>query len=387
MVVDGTLVEGTVAPGFEGVRDEFATVLAEERAEPGAQLAAYVHGRQVVDLWAGDGMTGDALTGVYSSTKGAAYLVVALLVQQGAIGLDRTVAHYWPEFAAEGKADVTVRQLLTHQAGLIGVDGGFTPDEIADDRAIAERLAGLRPYWRPAAAFGYHGYVIGALAGEVVRRATGRSIQVLYEEWIRAPYGLDLYLGLPDVLEPRYQPIRPRLTSEGEQAALRASWPSPHGFMGIAYNLNAVPPTDPVAFPNSRAVRAGGQASAGGVGSARGLAALYAAATSEVGGRAPLLVPETLAEFSMLHTAGTDLVRGDGTAYALGFEAKGVQYPFLGATAFGHGGTAGCEAFADPRSGVTYGYTRRRCTPGWGAPENERLAAAVLRAATASVTP
>lgn len=383
MQVDEILVDGTVAPGFEDVRAEFAAVVVEERGEPGAQLAASVHGRQVVDLWAGDGMTGESLTGVYSCTKAAAYLVAALLVQKGVLALDRPVARYWPEFAAGGKADITVRQLLTHQAGLIGVDGGFAPDEIADDRAIAERLADQRPYWRPGHAVGYHGYVIGALVGEVVRRACGRPLHELYEERIRAPYGTELYLGLPDELEPRYQAVRPRLMSEAEQAALLASWPNPDGFAGIAYNLNAAPPTDPVDFPNSRAVRAGGQASAGGVGSARGLAALYAAATGEVGGRPPLLAPETIAEFSMLHTTGADLVRGD-QQYALGFEAKALQYPFLSAGAFGHGGTSGCEAFADPRSGVTYGYTRRRCAPGWGAPENRRLGAAILRGALAA---
>lgn len=375
-----TRVQGTVAEGFGEVREEFAAFITEERGEPGAQLAAFLNGRQVVDLWAGEEVTGESLTGVYSSAKGAAYLLVALLVQEGVLDLDRAVAYYWPEFAAGGKAGVTLRGLLAHRAGLVGADGGFTIEEIADDRLIAGRMAAQRPYWRPGSAYGYHAFVIGALVGEVVRRATGRSIQELYEERIRAPYGQDLYLGLPEALEPRYLEVLPRLLTPEQQAQLAAYAPSPYSIAGISYNLNAARPFDPVELPNSRKVRALGQASAGGVGSARGLAALYAAAISGVDGRAPLLEPETLAEFSMLHSTGTDLVRGPAH-YALGFEAKGMRYPFLGANAFGHDGTAGSDGFADPRSGITYGYTRRRCTPGWGAPENDRLAAAILRAA------
>jgi CubicO group peptidase (beta-lactamase class C family) len=373
-------VRGTVAEGYERVRDEFAAVVAEERGESGPQLAAYVHGRQVVDLWAGEGVTGDSLTGVYSSTKGAAFLVVALVVQDGGIDLDRPVARYWPEFAVAGKAGITVRDVLTHRAGLIGVDGGFTPAELADDRLIAERLAVQRPFWRPGAAYGYHAYVIGALLGEVVRRVTGRTIQELYEELIRVPFDLDLYLGLPEELEPRYLPVLPRLLTSEQESALYADLPSP--LMAVAYNLHGASPTDPTQVPNTRAMRARGQASAGGVGSARGLARLFSAAISGLDGRAPLLKPETLAEFSMLHSTGTDLVRGDGVHYTLGFEAKGTQLPFLGPDAFGHTGTAGCDAFADPGSGIAYGYTRRRCVPVWEAPENRRLASALHQAAT-----
>lgn len=374
-------IRGTVADGFEQVREEFAAVLAEEPGEPGAQLAAYVHGRQVVDLWAGEDLTGDSLTGVFSSGKGAAYLVVALLVQEEILALDDTVAGYWPEFAAEGKGDITLRQLLAHRAGVVGVDGGFSPDELADDRLIAARLAAQRPFWRPGTAYGYHCFGIGALLGEVVRRVTGSSLQQVYEERIRRPYELDLYLGLPDSLEHRYATMRPWLATPEQQAVVDANWPKLDTIAGIAYNLNATPPTDQVRFINTREVRALGQASAGGVGNARGLAELYAAAVGEFRGRPPLLKPDTVAEFATLSSTGADLVTGAQDRFALGFEAKGARYPFLGPDAFGHSGSAGSEAFADPRSGVTYGYTRRRFAFFFSAPENDRLAAAVLRAA------
>ncbi|MBK3569501.1 serine hydrolase domain-containing protein, partial [Streptomyces sp. MBT62] len=129
-------IHGTVADGFETVREEFAAFVSTERADYEGQLCAFVHGRQVVDLWAGPGTEGDSLYGVFSSTKGAAHLVVALLVQDGTLELDRKVTYYWPEFASEGKGALTLRELLAHRAGLVGTDTGFTLDELADDRAV-----------------------------------------------------------------------------------------------------------------------------------------------------------------------------------------------------------------------------------------------------------
>lgn len=114
---------------------------------------------------------------------------------------------------------------------------------------------------------------------------------------------------------------------------------------------------------------------------------MYAAAITELDGMTPLLTPDTIAEFARFHSTGTDLITGEQDHLGLGFEAQVVRYPFLGKKkdAFGHSGAAGCQAFADPRSGVAYGYTRRRFAfpPGGGAPENHRLAAAVLLAAIA----
>ncbi|MFD8690542.1 serine hydrolase domain-containing protein [Streptomyces sp. NPDC059651] len=371
-------VHGTVAAGYEAVRDEFAAVLTEEHNEPGAQLAVYRHGEPVVDLWAGDGIDGDSLPAVFSSTKGAAHLVVALLVQDGTLGLDRTVASYWPEFAAEGKGALTLRELLGHRSGVIGVEGGFGEEELADDRAIAARLAGQAPFWEPGKEYGYHALVIGALTGEVVRRATGRSIQELFEERVRVPYGLDLYLGQPAGLEPRYVPIRP-MNPTPEQAAELAARPfDPKGLKAVAFNV----PTDLVAWINNPSVRALGPASVGGVGSARALARMYAATLTEFAGRPALLKPEIRAEFARPGLTGTDRVTEETDHFGLGFERPQMAYPALGEDAFGHCGAAGSQAFADPASALAYGYTRRRfAVPGGAAPENERLVAAVVKAA------
>ncbi|MEV6170202.1 serine hydrolase domain-containing protein [Streptomyces sp. NPDC051954] len=379
-------IHGTVADGFEAVREEFAAFVATERADYEGQLCVYAHGRRVVDLWAGDGADATSLYGVYSCTKGAAHLVMALLVQEGTLELDRKVTYYWPEFSAEGKAALTLRDLVTHRAGLIGLDAGFSPEELADDRVIAERLADQRPFWRPGTAFGYHAYVIGALTGEVARRATGRTLQELFEDRVRAPYGLDFHLGLPEALEPRFRSVQPMAPTPEQQAELDANPTGPHTLASIAFNAQVPGAGELSDFANSRTVRAKGQASAGGVASARGLAGMYAAAISEVDGRPPLLKPDTTAEVGQIHSTGYDLVAREHRSYGLGFQATAdVLYPFLGAGTFGHSGAPGSQASADPRSGLAYGYTRRRFAfPGGAAPENERFVPAAHKAAQAT---
>ncbi|PSJ25949.1 EstA family serine hydrolase [Streptosporangium nondiastaticum] len=354
-------VQGTVAKGYEGVREAFEATFAEERAGHSAQLAAYVHGEQVVDLWGGPGIEGDSLTGVFSSTKGAAHLVVALLVQEGVLDLDREVRHYWPEFAAAGKEHVTLRDLLAHRAGLVGADAGFTLEQLADDRAIADKLAAQRPYWRPGTAFGYHAYVIGALTGEIVRRATGRTMQDLYEERVRAPYGLDFYMALPEEQEHRFLTTQPMDPTPAQTRFLQENAPGAHSLSGIAFNLNHAVPTVLEELPNHRVIRAGGPASVGGTASARGLAGMYAAAISGLNGKEALLTPGTAAEFAQIHSAGHDLVLGAFGAFGLGFgNMSADRFPFLGARAFGHGGAAGSQAFADPSTGLAVGFNRRR---------------------------
>ncbi|MFE0462216.1 serine hydrolase domain-containing protein [Kitasatospora sp. NPDC058965] len=379
-------VQGTVAAGFEQVRAEFAAVAADQGGDYAAQLVAYAGSEQVVDLWVGPEMAGDTLTGVFSVTKGATALVVALLLQDGVLDLDQRVAHYWPEFAAAGKQDITLRTLFSHQAGLVGVEGGLRVEEVADDRVIAARLAAQAPYWRPGAAHGYHALVIGALANEVVRRATGRSVQEIYEERVRVPFDLDFHLGLPAELEPRFRTSQPLLPTPEQQAALRAGATGVHSLTGIAFNRNhpQAPALDEL--PNLPLVRRLSPASVGGVGSARGIAAMYAAAVSGLNGAAPLLKPETLALVGQIQTAGKDQVTLGANAFGVIFQAAADRYPALGQGAIGHSGAAGAMALADPRSGLAYGYVRRRFTfPGGAAPENDRLVPAVHGAVVAAL--
>jgi CubicO group peptidase (beta-lactamase class C family) len=381
-MVAGDVVRGTVAGGFEPVRDEFAAVAAADGPGFTAQLAAYRHGEPVVDLWAGPELTGDSLLGVYSASKGAAHLVLALLVQDGVLDLDQRVSHYWPEFAVEGKRDVTLRELVAHRAGLVGADTGFTLDELADDQTVAERLGAQRPFWRPGSAFGYHALVIAALSGEVVRRATGQTIAEHFAARVREPYRVDVYLGLPADQEPRFLAAQPMLATPERLAALAAAATGPNSLTGIAFNRHHPGNPEVWELPNFPVVRTGGPASYGGVASARGLARMYAAAISSLDGAVPLLKPDTAAAVAQPHSVGYDLVTRDHKAFAVGFHVTSEYYPVLGQGAFGHSGAGGQQAFADPRNGIAYGYSRRRTPfPAAAAPENDRLIRALYAAA------
>jgi CubicO group peptidase (beta-lactamase class C family) len=207
----------------------------------------------------------------------------------------------------------------------------------------------------------------------------------VYEERIRTRYNLDFYLGLPEALESRYAAVRP-MAPTAEQRAYLASHPiDPRSFMAIGFGLNATPPTDLVALVNTRRTRQLGSASLGGVGNARGVAGLYAAAIGKLGSQAPLLKPATIAEFSRPSTPGADLVTGEQDHFAVGFEVIASGFPTAGAAAFGHCGAAGSLGFADPEAQIAYGYVRRRYAfPGGAAPENGVLIDAVMRAVGAT---
>jgi hypothetical protein len=203
-------------------------------------------------------------------------------------------------------------------------------------------------------------------------------VQELYEQRVRAPHGLDFYLGLPAELEPRFRSTLPMLPTPEQRAALAARRPGPESISAIAVNRGNPEAPDLGELPNIEAVRRRGPVSAGGTGSARGPAGLYAAAISGLNGAAPLLKPDTAAEFGRIHSIGDDLVFRSHGAFAIGFSATADRYPVLGQGAFGHSGAGGQEAFADPRSGLAYGYNRRRFAfPGGAAPENDRLIRAV----------
>ncbi|MEU9943245.1 serine hydrolase domain-containing protein [Streptomyces lavendulae] len=370
-------VNGTVAAGWEPVREEFEAFVTGEHVSPEAQLSVRHHGRVVVDLWGGEDTEGDTLTAVYSITKGAAHLVVALLAQEGVLDLERPVSSYWPEFTGHGKERLTVRQLVAHGSGLINTPEGFSYEEIADDALVAARLAEAKPYWEPGTAYGYHAFVIGALTGEVVRRVTGRSLQEVYEERVRAPYGLDLYMGLPASEEGRWKPVLEMVPTPAQLELLAAGEPLPE-LMKIAFNWHREPAMDLVAYANHPQVKGRGPASAGGVGTARAVADLYAAAIGGLGGLPALLKPDTLADVARPHTPGTDSVVPEADHFGLGFERQHA----VGPEAFGHCAASGGLGFADPVTGIAYGYTRRRFGfPGGTAPENGPLTAAVLKVA------
>ncbi len=179
-------VDGSTAPGFEPVAEEFRRLLARERDARG-QFCGYLRGQRVVDLWGGDDVAADDLQGVFSSTKGVSAVCVALIVQRDALDLDAPVSRYWPEFAGGGKGDITVRVALSHQAGLPGLEPQLSLEELIDHDTVAARLAAQVPYWRPGKAHGYHGLTIGTIMDELVRRIEGDPHRGVLQQGDRRP--------------------------------------------------------------------------------------------------------------------------------------------------------------------------------------------------------
>ncbi|MGK2949455.1 MAG: serine hydrolase domain-containing protein, partial [Acidimicrobiales bacterium] len=196
-----TEIGGRVEPGFEGVAAAFERSFAEH-GEVGAATAAYVGGRKVVDLWGGvaDQATGAPYTEgslqlVFSTTKGATAACANLLAQRGDLDIDAPVAEYWPEFAAAGKADIPVRWLLCHKAGLPYVDATLTLDEALAWDPMIRALEAQAPVWEPGTAHGYHATTYGWLVGEVVRRISGKSLGTFFREELAEPLGLEFWIG------------------------------------------------------------------------------------------------------------------------------------------------------------------------------------------------
>ena len=359
------------ADGFDEVADLFASY-ADEGYE--AQLAVYVGGELAVDLAAG--IDADTLMTVFSVTKGLAAIALGLLVDRGRLDLDERVARYWPEFAQADKEFVTVRQLLSHQAGLPAVDGGITLDDWLDDHRAADLLAAQRPFWRPGSGFGYHAASIGALISELCFRITGQSIQAFYEREVRVPAAADAYLGLPDELESRAVELLPMSDPTPEQLVeFGAELSAPRGPYG--------PPTFDMDFAvlTSQRGRAFGHAAGGGVCSARGLAAVYNWATG-YGSDAGAVSTDTLAAFAQTQVAGYDLVLDQPyRSHGIVFQKPTPVMPFGSYRAFGHDGAAGAMAFADPVTEICLGYTIRRSPfPGGMDRRVVRLADAARRA-------
>ncbi len=198
-------VSGFVAPGFEEVRDEFERNF-EERGEIGAAVAAYWRGEKVVDLWggrrtpAGDApWNEDTLIVFMSGTKGLAAMTLAVANSRGWLDYDAPVARYWPEFAQNGKADVTVRQLLGHEAGLVLLDQELRIEQMRDLDAVAGVLARQKPAWPPGTRHGYHTMSLGLYMQELIRHAdpAHRTLGRFFHEEIAVPLGLEFYIGLP----------------------------------------------------------------------------------------------------------------------------------------------------------------------------------------------
>ncbi|MGE0044761.1 MAG: serine hydrolase domain-containing protein, partial [Hyphomonadaceae bacterium] len=205
-------VEGHVAPGFEPVRDLFASNFSrqDDYRELGAALCVYEGGRRIVDLWGGAAdparaapWRADTLVNVWSTTKALTAFAVAVCADRGLFAYADPVASVWPEFAAAGKGAVTIAQVMSHQAGLPGFAEPTAIEDFEDWELVTARLAAQAPAFTPGAANSYHAATYGFLAGEIVRRATGKSLGRFVAEEIAGPLDADFFIGLPAALEHR----------------------------------------------------------------------------------------------------------------------------------------------------------------------------------------
>ena len=372
-MVATTNIGGEVAPGWEPVRDAFIANF-NEAEEVGAGVSVYHRGRKVVDLWGGSfdeqgsaPYSDDTLQLVFSTTKGITAIAVAMCVERGLLSYDEKVSTYWPEFAAHGKGDATVAQLLSHQCGLYTVDGDITLAEALDWPTVTARLADTRPRWPIGTAHGYHALTYGWLAGELVRRVdpAGRSLGGFVRDEIVTPLGGELWIGLPEQFESRVSPMIGGLNPAGGDdvdpavKAMLEQFMGPNSPGGQALSLNGAFAVDG-AF-NRRDVHAAEIPAANGITNARTLARIYAATIGEVDG-VRLLKPATVEKVrtTVTPTGEADTCLIFPTAFGMGFMTHTMFSPFGGPGSFGHPGAGGSVAFAHPEHGLGVAYVMNK---------------------------
>jgi len=347
---------GLCPPRFAPVRQVFEANFAEG-LEIGARFAVAIEGEVVVDLiggWADRDQhrpfEEDTLTPVFSTTKAVASFMVARCVDQGRLGYGQRVAELWPEFAAAGKAAITVEQVLSHQAGLCGFPEPMDPADWLDWDFVRDRLAAMEPLWPPGTASGYHPVTWGYLIGEIFRRADGRTIGAALREDVAGPLGLDLWIGLPDTEHHRVAEIRrptalPKLgpITEPRRLAFLTKWAQPGGRSLAEARRVEIP-------------------SANGHATAPALAQLMAILADDgVLGATRVLSPGMAAEAGRQRITGPDLVLPYDLSWGAGFlRNQGLLIYGPGPETFGHSGWGGSCAFADPERGVSCAYVMNR---------------------------
>ena len=351
-----TDIRGLCPDRFAAVREAFTANFAEGH-ELGARFALAIEGEIVIDLMGGSAdRAGErpfdehTLTPLFSTTKAIAAFMIARLVDDGALGWEQPVSEIWPEFAQAGKAEASVEQVLSHQAGLCGLAGPMAPADWFDWDGICARLAAMAPLWPIGSASGYHPVTFGYLAGEIFRRVDGRTMGTALREDVTTPFGLDIWIGLPDsefarCADMRRPPAMPNLgeITEPKRLAFLSPWSSPGGVSAAEYRRAEIP-------------------SANGHATAPALARLMAAMAcgGELDGRR-LLSPRMPADAARQRIVGEDLVLPYTISWGAGFmrnEGLGLYGP--GQQAFGHSGWGGSCAFADPERRVSGAYVMNR---------------------------
>jgi CubicO group peptidase (beta-lactamase class C family) len=342
----------------------------------GASVCIQIDGETHVDLWGGEAKPGtpwerDTVSIVFSCTKGATALCAHLLLARGALELEAPIGDLWPEFATKGKEHATVRMALDHSVGLPAFREPVRPGGFCDWDYVVGALAEQEPFWKPGTRNGYHMISFGWTVGELVRRASGRSLGRFFAEEVAGPLGIDFWIGLPEEIEPRVAPIQMFVPGPGEEVGqfMRTVLSDPRSIPSLSL-LNTG------GFnPNAREYHAAEIGGGGGISNARGLAGMYAplACGGELGGTR-LVDEDHVARMGEVSTAThEDATLGIPTRFAQGFmksmdnrrrKAGDRDSAILGRTAFGHVGAGGSIGFADPEARMSFGYSMNRMGPG-----------------------
>jgi CubicO group peptidase (beta-lactamase class C family) len=372
-------LDGHVEAEFAPVRDAFVANF-EQNEEVGAAVAVYHHGQLVVDLAGGTWARGSelkycrkTLQPIFSATKGIIALAANMLADRGQLDLDAPVVDYWPEFAQAGKFWITIRCLLAHQSGVLGLDETISFEQLLDWDVVVEALAAQRPDWDGCASQGYHSMTYGFLVGEVIRRVTGMSIGRYVAQEIAGPLQADLFIGLPKAMQARVAPVQLpelnpqqlRLPDSGPYAARALNWISP-----------ALQPTD----VNRPELQAAEVPAANGIANARSLARMFAATIGKVDGTR-LLSLEAMNQARCEQWRGLDLVMGVQNAVGLGFLLPTEWCPLGGAGSFGTAGFGGSRGWAKPELELAFTYTPNVCSLGHFDPREAALSRAAVACA------
>ncbi|MBW8762464.1 MAG: beta-lactamase family protein [Microbacterium sp.] len=358
-------IQGAAAPEFEHVVEAFAATAGETG---GSALSIRIEGETVVDVWHGHAsssperpwqQTTPAV--IFSGTKGLVAILAARLVEAGALDLDAPVSRYWPEFAAAGKESITVRQVMSHRAGLAALRADVDLATALDWTPMTERLAAEEPLWEPGTQYGYHALTYGWLVGEIVRRITGTPVGRFFREEIAEPLSADAWIGIPADREPAVA----RLTRGGSMDA-----PPPGGmpeldpeqarWMGRTMTLGAAFPAElvvPGAGFDDPKVHEAEIPGAGGIGTAHALATIWSSTVTRTDGHR-LLGEDVVTEMTRVQSEGEPVwwLPGPYPRWGTGFMIPSERRPFLSPESFGHDGAGGQVTFADRRHRVGFAY-------------------------------
>jgi len=381
---------GYVADGFEPVAHAFqASILSGEAL--GAACTIMRNGETLVDLHGGwkepsreHPWDGGDITLVYSLTKGLTGMAAAVAVSRGLFAYDEPAADIWPEFASHGKEAVTVGEALSEQAGLAAIDFKLSLENMGDEAAICAAIANQKPNWMPGDHSGNHAYTLGWIASELIHRRDpdGRRLPQFFAEEIAGPLGQDVFLGLPDTFD---RGRIARIEGFGMQDLFihHTTMPWPLTFeMCLPETLafrtlnNPLVLAGPGALDREEFWRVG-QGAAGGMASARGLAALYHAFAE--GGEKLGVTPEVMATLTKGHPYPRkglkDQVLTANMYYSYGFEKPFSEWEYARThSAFGSFAVGGSLAFCDPEDGVAYAWiTNKLGTGKWDDPREKMV--------------